>query len=47
MFNNIKWLFMVEWLSNDAEARAEKTAEIVANSLVGGTFTSTVYNTKR
>jgi hypothetical protein len=47
MFNDIKWMFMVDWLNNDAEARAEKTAEVVANALAGGVFTSTEYKTKR
>lgn len=47
MFNDIKWLFMIDWLGGDSEARDEKTAEVVANALVGGVFTSTQYNIKR
>lgn len=48
MFNDIKWLFMVDWLCfGDSEFHDEKTAEVVANALVGGVFKSTQYNIKR
>lgn len=46
-FNDIKWLFMVDWLGGDSEARDEKTTEVLANALVGGVFKSTQYNIKR
>lgn len=46
-FNDIKWLFMVDWLAGDSEARDENTSEILANVLVGGVFTSTQHNIKR
>lgn len=41
MIENIKWIFMVEWLQNDEEARNEKTAEIVANAIAGKVVATT------
>jgi hypothetical protein len=35
MIENIKWTFMVDWLTGDEEARDEKTAEILANAIAG------------
>jgi hypothetical protein len=35
MIENIKWIFMVDWLCGDAEARDEKTAEILADAITG------------
>jgi len=41
MADHIKWIFMVDWLSGDGEARAKGTAEIVADCLVGKIVGST------